>query len=309
MSNTLARYFFKAPEGIDLDALAKSTSLALALLVPWCKSDNQSYNALRPISEQARAYVRAIDCSVVAAQQGYNVAEDAVTLCKSIRAQTSQQELDAYAKSMVELAKNGHSKAKEALDQFRTVRKDILALVSKAERVDDSDTGSFKIYPVLSKQNQYFLYSGQLQQLEEGIPVLEALEKNISDYITWWNWMECTTNGQVKRTKPLEVNYGSLRDQAVMKKWKELRKSFVLYSTKINRLQDKYPKMFAAIRIKPQDVEGDSEAVFDADQVPNDTSQRYTTPEHIQELRNRQKKSGVWQNIISRVSFLRDGKA
>jgi len=80
---------------------------------------------LAPIPEQARSYVRAIDSSVLSAQQGYNISEDALQLSKSIN-QSPAANQQEFAVSMLGLAVRAQDKASVSLEQFRSVRKDLL---------------------------------------------------------------------------------------------------------------------------------------------------------------------------------------
>jgi len=75
---------------------------------------------LAPISEQARTYVRAIDSSVLSAQQGYNISEDALQLSKSIN-KNPKANHEEFAVSMLGLAVRAQEKANVSLEQFRSV--------------------------------------------------------------------------------------------------------------------------------------------------------------------------------------------
>jgi len=52
-------------------------------------------------------------------------------------------------------------------------------------------------------------------------------------YIKWWSWLELTANGQVQNTKTLKLNYSSLRDKAIVAKWRELMQNFFDYNAKV----------------------------------------------------------------------------
>jgi len=70
----------------------------------------------------ASSYVRAIDSSILAAQQGYNVSEDALELAKSLGNKSSPAEQKQYANSMLALAHCARRRAEKAHQRFRDIR-------------------------------------------------------------------------------------------------------------------------------------------------------------------------------------------
>jgi hypothetical protein len=136
---------FTPPDDFDAVALARSTRKALKVLLPWCRLSN-SYVSFTPrfatffeasysseltftgsISTQALAYAKAIGFSVVAAQNGFDVAEEAVSLGNLIPISTEDQH-KRYLEGMLELAKKGHDNASKTLQTFRGVREKVLAV-------------------------------------------------------------------------------------------------------------------------------------------------------------------------------------
>jgi len=136
---------FGTPGPIDPVKMANDTEKALKLLRPWWGLDNKdpyvlnqwsmttrinpyslsnprSLAAYIPISELASSYVRAIDSSVLAAQQGYNVSEDALQLANSLGNKSSPAEQKQYANSMLTLAHCAYKRAEKALQRFRDIR-------------------------------------------------------------------------------------------------------------------------------------------------------------------------------------------
>jgi len=136
---------FSPPDDFDAVALARSTDRALQVLLPWCQV-HKSYVSSTPqfavflealysseltfagdIAAQAFAYVEAIDFSVVAAQNGFTVAEDAISLGDLIPISTPNQH-QGYLEGMLKLARDGRNNAAKTLQTFRDVRKNVLAV-------------------------------------------------------------------------------------------------------------------------------------------------------------------------------------
>ncbi|KAF8153757.1 hypothetical protein B0H34DRAFT_719035 [Crassisporium funariophilum] len=227
---------------IDLDALADSTELAFRLLVPWCQ-ENYKVPALILIAQQAVRYIQAIDFSIVASQQGFNIAEEALSFSETLaqkkitrRGKNVEAERQVYLRGMVDLAVKGHKTAEEAMEQFRDVRGTLLTLIDKA-RIGHSARRDDKSLKLLSK-------------LESSISVLERFADHISLYVGWWNKMEMLQNAQESRTKGLLIDYNSLHDRAVIRKWEELKQKYVQYTNKVRALQDRYPTFFIESRTK-----------------------------------------------------------
>jgi hypothetical protein len=81
----------------------------------------------KDIAAQALAYVGAIDFSIVAAQNGFNVTEEAIALGELIPI-SSPDQLQSYLVGMLKLAKHGHSNASKTLHTFRDVRQIVFAV-------------------------------------------------------------------------------------------------------------------------------------------------------------------------------------
>ena len=79
------------------------------------------------IATHALAYVEAIGFSVVAAQKGFTVAEEAISFGELIDMSTPDQH-HGYLAGMLDLAKEGHRNAAKTLETFRDVRKNVLAV-------------------------------------------------------------------------------------------------------------------------------------------------------------------------------------
>jgi len=228
---------FHPPGDVDLDKLAELTASSLKVLQPWCNAEHQS-DALKKITKQAHTYTEAIHFSISAAQQGFNVANDALTLCQSVNSgEKTKEEVGEFAYSMLKLGEEAYSKAQECLNKFRNVRQVLTGLIDGAKA---------------STEHSVEFVEGKLKPLEEGIPLFEGLMTNISTYITWWNWLELKTNAQVENAKQLQVHYAAMRQRSVTAKWAELKEAFVQYTEKIERLEDTHPELFGSFKDSAQ---------------------------------------------------------
>jgi hypothetical protein len=87
--------------------------------------------ALVSIVDQARTYVRAIDYSIVAAKNGFTIAQQAIVLAKILEepgTQITDKECDEYLSGLVRLASEGQKNAMKAVNDFRDVRVTIEAV-------------------------------------------------------------------------------------------------------------------------------------------------------------------------------------
>ncbi|KAF8153789.1 hypothetical protein B0H34DRAFT_676702 [Crassisporium funariophilum] len=238
----------------DLDKLAESTESAFKLLLPWCRAKNLSPD-LAPISRQAILYVQAIDFSIVASQHGFTIAEEAIGLADAIKESNLDGDVDTeverqkYLQGMLNLAAEGHKLALGAMEKFRNVRETMFGLIKVAK-------AGHKAEDLPDKKAHVKI----LSDLKKGISVLERFATHISEYCAWWNAMEMAQQSQKDMTQRLAIDYNSLRDKIVIKKWKELREAYVNYTDKIRALQDSYPTLFlesrrpdANIEDKPED--------------------------------------------------------
>ncbi|KDR78020.1 hypothetical protein GALMADRAFT_244991 [Galerina marginata CBS 339.88] len=219
---------FSHPGDVDLHQLAVLTEKSFEVLQPWHQAENQLVS-LQKITQQARVYLRAVHFSVAAAQHGYDVSHDALTITMAIEGNEPKEELDRFAESMILSTQGACVNAEESLKGFRDVRKVLGRLIEEAKTTDEH----------LEKDIE-----GHLRALEEGIPVFENLAKIISEYISWWHWMKMSAKTQVDNATQLTVKYGAMRKKSTVKKWAELREDFVKYKEEIERLEDTYPKLF-----------------------------------------------------------------
>jgi hypothetical protein len=81
----------------------------------------------KDIFAQARAYVNAIDFSVVAAQLGFTIAAEAISL-EDLIPDSTPDELRHYLEGMLDFAKDGYDNANKTLETFRNVRRDVHAV-------------------------------------------------------------------------------------------------------------------------------------------------------------------------------------
>ncbi|KAF8153788.1 hypothetical protein B0H34DRAFT_66608 [Crassisporium funariophilum] len=243
MTNELERKIIKnlpptiPKEPIDLDKLAETTKLAFELLLPWCQQEQESSQALVLVYEQAILYVAAIDFSITVAQKGFNLAEEAISFSEILedpRDDTSEIDRQKYLQGLVALAVEGRKMAEEALNKFRAARETMNKLVTDA-RAASKDEGHEGVVV-------------RLETLEKKLNILDRFSAHISQYATWWNSMEMSHNSQETRTRQLEIDYSSLRQRAVILKWKELKGGYVGYNNKIRTLQNEYPQLFVQSR-------------------------------------------------------------
>lgn len=66
------------------------------------------------------------------------------------------------------------------------------------------------------------------------MPVLEAFRDTILGYISWWNSLNMT---HMAMSEGIKINYTTLRQKAVILKWRELRQAYVDYTDKVSSLQ------------------------------------------------------------------------
>lgn len=78
---------------------------------------------MRSIKLQAQSYTKAIDFSIIAAEQGHTIAEEALGFAKNIdEAGFSDEERQSYLRGMLDMAYRGERNAQKAHEKFREVR-------------------------------------------------------------------------------------------------------------------------------------------------------------------------------------------
>ncbi|KAF4623026.1 hypothetical protein D9613_002378 [Agrocybe pediades] len=222
-----------------LKDLAKSTSSALVVLRPWCRDDfAPPTTALSCIKLQAQSYVGAIKLSVIAAQQGHNIAEEALGFSKNVdNREFSEKDRQGYLRGMVDIARRGEDNATKANEAFRGLRRKLEALIadSKVDIAKGTDRVSNTI-------------SSLLTDLEKGTSALEDLSSCVSQYINWWTAQDMAHKSLSASSEQLVINYSSLRKRTVIQKWVELKKAYVEYTDMIKELEDLDPAFSAEMK-------------------------------------------------------------
>ncbi|KAF4623075.1 hypothetical protein D9613_002353 [Agrocybe pediades] len=245
--STLEIVVLNAPEIPELKALANSTSQSLKVLRPWCKAEHTSI-ALRSIKLQAQTYTKAIDFSIIAAEQGHTIAEEALGFAENIdHVSFSEDQRQAYLRQMLEMAYKGESNAHKAHEKFREVRTTLERLIKDAREEHELQNAvlaqSEDAWPMsLSSSGLYSLDhskdANELNKLESGVTVLEEFSRCVSLFISWWNKMKMSQASLAARAHHVFVNYNALRERSVVQKWEQLKQSYVEYCDEIKRLQD-----------------------------------------------------------------------
>lgn len=86
---------------------------------------NFSSLALQSIKLQAKSYMQALEFSVMAAQHGFNIAEDALAFA-DLMDSCNEIERQEYLRGMFDIALLGENNAKAAHERFRNVRVKLL---------------------------------------------------------------------------------------------------------------------------------------------------------------------------------------
>ncbi|KDR78018.1 hypothetical protein GALMADRAFT_138176 [Galerina marginata CBS 339.88] len=239
MAGTEIQVILEAPPTPNLKQLADSTFLAFKLLRPWCELESDySSIALNSIKCQAQAYVRAIDFSIMAAQHGFNIAEEVLNFASFIDEGT-EVDRQEYLIGMLDIARRGEQNAVRSHNSFRDVRVKVFKLIQDATEEQTR----------LGKMSE-------LDDLKEGILVLENFSRCLSFYTSWWNLMKMTHTSNNARLGTVVVKYNSLRCRDVVDKWRDVRRQYVDYTDKIKAIQDADPqfaKLLAEARVGDSD--------------------------------------------------------
>jgi hypothetical protein len=70
-------------------------------------------------------------------------------------------------------------------------------------------------------------------ELRNGIKDLVIFANNIDHFATWWTWMKMEASTQKTRAQAIQINYDSLREEAVIRKWGTLKEQYVAYTKEV----------------------------------------------------------------------------
>ncbi|KAF9555962.1 hypothetical protein CPC08DRAFT_820739 [Agrocybe pediades] len=235
----------------DTVALARSTQKAIEIIMPWCQMEASSTTVAisQEIRNQVQVYARAIDTSVEAAQMGFTIAEDAISLVESIKdSETKPEERREFLDGIISFTAQGLEKAKEARKGFLEVRTTVHNLLDqmKVENEDEAKIEYAEILPngLLNKIRKPFFEVKS--ELGRGIKDLEEFGEMLSKFAAWWNGMVMETQSQLTREQQVSTNLeglDKLRIRAIEQKWKNHKNRYAAYVNEIGIVQDRYPKL------------------------------------------------------------------
>jgi hypothetical protein len=76
-------------------------------------------------------------------------------------------------------------------------------------------------------------YGDLCQELRNGVAVLEKFKGHIDHFVTWWNYMRMTADGQVTRTDMVESDYNQPRLTGIVRNWNDLKSQYADYSDQV----------------------------------------------------------------------------
>ncbi|KAF8149054.1 hypothetical protein B0H34DRAFT_802581 [Crassisporium funariophilum] len=174
---------------------------------------------------------------MVAAQQSFMIADEALFLAESLSYSSPAKHHDDLLK-MLSIATRGHHVAQLAYEKFKDIRSKISQVLEKAEYEHDAAK------PVDNGGGDEERHGMTELELQIGILLLEDISDCVTTYISRWSMMEMSGKAQVIRTETLVLGYHSLRENAVITKWKDMRREYLEYTHKTRIRYDIHSRLF-----------------------------------------------------------------
>ncbi|KAF9566062.1 hypothetical protein CPC08DRAFT_759091 [Agrocybe pediades] len=211
-----------------LQALADLTSQSLKVLRPWCTVENTSI-ALRSIKVQAQTSTKAINFSIVAAELGHAIAEEAHGFAKNIdHTDFSEEYRQQRLRQMLDMAYRGEDFAQKAHEKFRDVRTTSERLIGDAREEQ-------------KPKNAVLAHNAtELSKLEDDIAVLEQFSQCLAMFISWWSEMKMSRSLATPvgyYTYAVIINYESLLEKRNVQIWEQLKHSYEKYCIEIEHIE------------------------------------------------------------------------
>jgi len=206
------------------------------------------------IAALALSCVEAIKFSVVGARNGFAIVEETIIL-GDLNRNSTVDEHQSYLAGMLVLGKDFCKNAAEMVQRFRDVRSDIFEVCClflccplvltcsdqllrnvgpEHERVEFECSihinGRSMSISLLLYRYAHLTLETLNNGRQDGIGDLEEFANNMHTFATWWNWMKLEADSQDNRTQLIQVNYNPLRQEIVIRKWRELRKQYVAHA-------------------------------------------------------------------------------
>ncbi|PPQ83159.1 hypothetical protein CVT25_005406 [Psilocybe cyanescens] len=239
------------PGAFDFEAFSQATRKTLALLAPLIELQNSDSGIARDIAAQVSEFVRAVRLGTSAAQCGFTAAEDILTLANLIQSTTIEERTE-YLNGTLELANQAYSQGHEAYEVFRAVRTRIYSLTEKFNSMANGRVGPKS----LNSRRREDGTRRTVEELRQGIETLEIFGTQISALVQWWDWVRVETNVQRKGRPTVSFDDSSLRQRAVIDRWRLLRTQFVDYTNMVSQLEDSYPELLTEPIQLPMSGEG-----------------------------------------------------
>ncbi|KDR78017.1 hypothetical protein GALMADRAFT_224421 [Galerina marginata CBS 339.88] len=228
------------PGAFDFQAFSETTRRSLALLAPVTELRHSNSQFANDIAAQAMEYVQAIKLGVGAAQRGFTATEDIISLAGLV-ASTTPEERAEYLVGTLELADQAYAEGKEAFQAFRDVRTKVYTLTDKF----NSTLQSTPTVPRFRTRAQADAANRSIEDLRRGVDILADFGSQASALAQWWDWIKVETDVHRKGQSTVAFDDSSLRQQAIIDRWKLLRTQFADYTNMVGQLEDTYPEILS----------------------------------------------------------------
>ncbi|KAH9474526.1 hypothetical protein JR316_0012987 [Psilocybe cubensis] len=236
---------------VDLTALAKTTRKSLDRLASFSnmQSATDPLPILTKISAKIHALIRLIDASMLAAQLGYQLATDAISLCEStlIVVDSELGEWDAGVSIDIEVlretCRSGCENAVKVMEGFRDVRQE-------AYKIAAATKDNMFVVLVPPDKDHAEKMKIHLKDIGTGLVanlnLLSDFARAVMSVSDWWTFMQA----DLESTKPTTIPspnaisaYTQEEVRTMQTRWFALKEGFQKYYDIISVAQGRYPDL------------------------------------------------------------------
>ncbi|KDR73929.1 hypothetical protein GALMADRAFT_227653 [Galerina marginata CBS 339.88] len=188
-------------------------------------------------------YLKAIQASASAAQNGFALAADAIAILNGLEDSTTDKaEREERLTALLLLTVDGHKEAKKSFDDFREVRKVVTNLIASGASLKRS------------RKSEKSMNTANL---------LEPLLESASKYVSRWNIMDMKQSALTNRCQRLiEIGHGRLYEKAVLGNFTDLKGDYEQY---LEEIQNAFPSEPPAEQPEGKALTGSKPEVFAVD--------------------------------------------
>ncbi|EKM78186.1 hypothetical protein AGABI1DRAFT_129315 [Agaricus bisporus var. burnettii JB137-S8] len=232
----------RAEPEVDMVPLARMTRTAVERLAPFCQMRLLPENPTVPLAQKINGKIlgllHAVDTTMLIAQIGYKMSNDAATLCDPfapVIGSTCPSGIST-PETLQTMAAHGHGHCQRANECLRSIQQEIFKIAAATK-----DNETFVLVPPDSQQpaTRRIALKEVGTDLVANLNLLNRFSRSLLDLMSWWEWLEEELLSPNSTLLPSMKD----RDADLYARWSRIKAGYLDYYNTIRVVYTRYPQL------------------------------------------------------------------